>query len=103
MVWERLCAVNGDTEYVDASFTGHADRSVMRDALEAARLAQDAFRDVVPPPGTLSQACLAAGSRWQLQIRGILTARRLLSEHSRCSPAVKPTGAVICQQHLCNG
>ena len=50
-MWERLCAVNGDTEFVDAAFLGHAGRSTMRDALEAARLTQAAFKDVIPPPG----------------------------------------------------
>ena len=63
VVWERLCAVNGDTEFVDSSFTGHAGRSVMQDALQAARLAQDAFRDVVPPSGALSAASCRTDTR----------------------------------------
>ena len=54
VVWERLCAVDGNTEFVDASFNSFHGRSVMRDALAAARLAQDAFKDVLPAPGTLA-------------------------------------------------
>ena len=48
VVWERLCAVNGNTDFVRADFSGFVGRSVMADALTAASLAQEAFSSVIP-------------------------------------------------------
>ena len=60
VVWERLSGVDGNTEFVDASFHSFHRRSVMREALEAARLAQDAFRDVLPSQGKAEPSCQLA-------------------------------------------
>ncbi|KAK9814352.1 hypothetical protein WJX72_004386 [[Myrmecia] bisecta] len=62
VVWERLTAVNGDTEFVSSSFAPFASHaSELQDqAATAAQLAQAAFAQVVPPRQPLGTA--AGGS-----------------------------------------
>lgn len=56
VVWERLCAVDGNTDFLRGDFTSFAGRSVMADALTAASLAQEAFSSLLPPAGTALDA-----------------------------------------------
>lgn len=61
VVWERLCAVNGDTEFVRADFSSFKGQSVTEDALTAANLAQAAFSGMVPASGELPSVSVVEG------------------------------------------
>ena len=49
VVWEKLCDVNGNTEFVKGDFERFAGSPPKNDVSAAADLAQAAFASVVPP------------------------------------------------------
>ena len=53
-MWEKLCAVNGDTEFVRADFSSFATHAASYDVINAAQLTQAAFADVASPTGALN-------------------------------------------------
>ena len=105
VVWERLSAVDGNTEYVDASFNDFHGRSVMRDALAAARLAQDAFKDVLPSQGVAVHAVCLEELAWRISHCASMTCasvgaecksqgcKKVPQQHERSRRAAKLTPA----------
>lgn len=70
VVWERLCAVNGDTDFVRDDFSSFAERSRAAQAQDAARLAQEAFSSVLPSQGEhLLRICAGRSSHLLSRVR----------------------------------
>ena len=56
VVWERLCAVNGDTDFVRHDFSSFGASLLTAQAIHAATLAQQAFSSVLPSGGETALA-----------------------------------------------